>query len=111
MSRNRRSRARFRPPPIVTIAAFGLVLSACGGVAGNSQPVPVGWLAELPAAHYRQIHHVVVVVQENRSVDNLFAGFPGARTRPYGFNRLGEKITLRPVPLEAAWDFQHNSTS
>ncbi|HEY6485767.1 MAG TPA: alkaline phosphatase family protein [Candidatus Cybelea sp.] len=95
----------------MTIAALALALSACGGAASNSQPLPVGWLGALPATHYRQIHHVVVVLQENRSVDNLFLGFPGARTRPYGFNRLGEKITLKPVPLEAAWDFQHDSTS
>jgi phospholipase C len=109
VTHDRRSRTRFRLQRIGALAAVALALSACVG--GKESSVPLGWPAGLPAAHHRQIQHVVVIVQENRSVDNLFQGFPGARTRPYGFNRSGVKIMLKPVPLEAAWDFQHDSTS
>ncbi|MBV8149005.1 MAG: hypothetical protein JO092_07925, partial [Candidatus Eremiobacteraeota bacterium] len=30
------------------------------------------------------ISHVVIIVQENRTVDNLFNGFPNADTKPWG---------------------------
>lgn len=60
------------------------------------------------------IGHVVVVVQENRSTDNLFAAsvladggpFPGAdvsRSVEVG----GKRIALRPVPLEDPGDPPH----
>jgi len=91
--------------------AIALVLSACTGSAAGSPPESGSAPEGLPANHYRQIRHAVIIVQENRSVDNLFHGFPGADTRSYGFNRSGEKITLSPVRLEARWDFQHDSTS
>lgn len=40
-----------------------------------------------------KIKHVIVVVQENRTVDNLFQGFPGADTVSFGVSR-GQKKTL-----------------
>jgi phospholipase C len=58
-----------------------------------------------------KIKHVVIIVQENRTVDNLFYGFPGADTRRYGVRKNGIKVTLKPVGLEAKWDFHHDSTS
>jgi phospholipase C len=39
------------------------------------------------------IKHVVIIVQENRSFDNMFNGFPGADTVQVGHSRSG------PVPL------------
>jgi phospholipase C len=53
----------------------------------------------------------VIVIQENRSVDNLFQGFPGADTRPYGYDSAGKKIKLKPVGLDIQWDLAHSSTS
>src|SRR5580704_10838159 len=94
-----------------TIAGIVLILSACTGSAGGSPLTPDSPPPGALAKGQRQIHHVVIIVQENRSVDNLFQGFPGADTRPDGFDRRGDKITLKPIPLEAAWDFQHDSTS
>ena len=40
------------------------------------------------------IKHVVLIVQENRSFDNLFVGFPKARWKPYGYMHDGTKIAL-----------------
>jgi phospholipase C len=52
------------------------------------------------------IDHVVVIVQENRTPDNLFNGFPGADTVPYGYGH-GKTYTLAPVSLTAPWDINH----
>ncbi len=91
--------------------ALTLILSACTSGTSGVSPLTPGAPPIAPGKHARQIQHVVIVVQENRSVDNLFQGFPGANTRSYGFDRGGNKITLKPVPLEADWDFHHDSTS
>ena len=101
-----------------------LVLCACSGAFGSSRSLNSSpWsgspaffpLADLPrVAHLprnHKIQHVVIIIQENRSVDNLFQGFPGANTVPYGFNDKGQKIALRQVGLEAPWDFEHSSSS
>jgi phospholipase C len=43
------------------------------------------------------IEHVVMIVQENRSFDNIFAGFPGAQSRLYGYMSGGRRVALRPI--------------
>ncbi|HEY1868924.1 MAG TPA: hypothetical protein VGG70_11565, partial [Candidatus Cybelea sp.] len=58
-----------------------------------------------------KIQHVVVIIQENRTVDNLFYGLPGADTRSFGRNKNGTRIPLQPVGLETLWDFHHDHTS
>ena len=35
-----------------------------------------------------------MIVQENRSFDNLFQGYPGADTQSYGYTSTGKKVTL-----------------
>ncbi|MBV9233120.1 MAG: hypothetical protein JO030_03690, partial [Candidatus Eremiobacteraeota bacterium] len=54
-----------------------------------------------------KIKHVIVIVQENRSFNNLFYGFPGAATAKYGYDERGHKIALKPVGLETTWDIAH----
>lgn len=49
----------------------------------------------------------MIIVQENRSVDNLFNGLPGAETVTYGLNSKGLKIRLQPIPLTAPYDISH----
>ena len=46
------------------------------------------------------ITHVVIVIQENRTVDNLFNGFPGADTVTSG-DRNGKQFNLVPAQLGA----------
>jgi phospholipase C len=58
---------------------------------------------------YRQsspIQHVVIIMQENRSVDNLFNGFPGAQTVKVG-KHLGKPVLLMKVPLATTYDPGH----
>ncbi|HEX3671727.1 MAG TPA: alkaline phosphatase family protein, partial [Candidatus Cybelea sp.] len=56
-----------------------------------------------------KIDHVVIIVQENRSFNDLFYGFPGAKTAKYGLDSNNQKIELQPLPLSQSWDLQHNS--
>jgi phospholipase C len=58
-----------------------------------------------------KIQHVVVIVQENRSFDNLFQGYPGADTVPSGKNSRGQTITLQPVGLQVQYVIDHSATS
>jgi phospholipase C len=97
--------------------AAAALLSACNNQ--NLAPAPVTD-ANAPASVVREsggvpglskIKHVVIIIQENRSFDNLFQGFPGADTQSYGYNEKGEKITLEPVGLETTWDIEHTANS
>jgi phospholipase C len=54
------------------------------------------------------IQHVVIIVQENRSVDNLFNGLPGANTVQTGPAENGSTITLQPVNLVGTYDPSHS---
>ncbi|MBV9647652.1 MAG: hypothetical protein JO043_09330 [Candidatus Eremiobacteraeota bacterium] len=56
-----------------------------------------------------KIQHVVVILEENRGMDDLFQGFKNADTLPYGFDSNGNKIMLSPIPLEAPYDLDHTS--
>ncbi len=54
------------------------------------------------------IAHVVIIVQENRSVDNLFQFLPGADTQSFGYGSHGHQVIhLRPESLTAPYDPVH----
>ncbi len=98
------------------IAVSAASLSACGGNVGA--PLAMGQQADaerarvvLDSAGISKINHIVIVIQENRSLDNLFQGFPGADTRSYGYDSSGKKIKLGQIPLEITWDLDHSSTA
>lgn len=55
------------------------------------------------------IQHIVVIMQENRSFDNLFNGFPGADTVQSGMMG-GQVVPLRQVPLGGTPDIDHSHT-
>jgi len=91
------------------IGAAALLLGAtvaCGGGGsggGSSLPPPPGQTPP-PGA---PIQHVVIIFQENRTVDNLFNGFPGADTVTTGQTSTGQTVALQPVPFEAPYDLSH----
>ncbi len=92
----------------LTIVAGALVLASCAsGGAGNPR-VPLN-----PAAPMRTlttpISHVVFIIQENRSFNNLFLNYPGATTQDYGYDTYGNKIPLRKTSISTSWDISHNS--
>jgi phospholipase C len=56
-----------------------------------------------------KIQHVVIIIQENRSFNNLFMSYPGATTQTYGLNSKNQQITLQPVTLATTWDLEHDA--
>jgi phospholipase C len=54
-----------------------------------------------------QIQHVIIIMQENRTTDNLFHGLKGADTANYGINSKGQKITLTPQALANKYGLDH----
>ncbi len=68
----------------------------------------IAFAAPAAAAYPRGVlQHIVFVIQENRSVDNLFNGFPGADTVRVGRRHNGSPIKLRPISLSEPTDVDH----
>jgi phospholipase C len=55
-----------------------------------------------------KIEHVVYIVQENRSFDNLFQGYPGADTVANGKDSSGHVVELVPSTLGADYVIDHS---
>ncbi len=91
-------------------AVSALVLAGCG--MGNSAlPDMSGdaMMAALNETGAGKITHIVYIVQENRSFDNLFHNYPGADTVSSGKNSHGQTIVLHPVGLSAHYDIDHSA--
>lgn len=67
-------------------------------------------VAKAPAAGGK-IFHVVIIVQENRTVDDLFNGFPGANTTRSGLDSNGRTISLKLIKLTAPYLLYHQHKS
>lgn len=62
---------------------------ACGGNSANpvAQHLPaVVALREPAQTPANLIKHVIIIIQENRTFENLFSGFPHANAPTYGYN-------------------------
>jgi phospholipase C len=57
------------------------------------------------------IQHVVIVLQENRTFENIFHGFPGAHTVDFGYDHNGNKVVLAAVHLMTPYDPAHTLAS
>ena len=58
-----------------------------------------------------KITHVIWVVQENRSFDDMFQGYPGADTVSKGKDSFGKTIELRPISLKTAYEINHSAVA
>jgi len=56
-----------------------------------------------------KIRHVVYIVQENRSFDDMFQGYPGADTVSSGEDSSGGTIALQPVSLKTKYGIDHTA--
>ncbi len=79
-------------------ALLSVVLSGCGGGGGATPPAP--FLPPPPAKKGSHFTHIVVLIQENRTFDNLFATFPGADGTTIGKTHNGT-IRLHKSNLES----------
>ncbi len=99
-----------------TMAVFLLSVRGTGATQAPSIPEHIGVVqfANLdsvlfnPASRFK---HVVVIIQENRSFDNLFNGFPGANTVRYGKTHTGKSVALKPTPFEGPYDPDHEHSA
>ena len=101
----------------VLCSCVAAMLAGCGGSQPSIGAMPQSraivaraghggsWM--LPAAKSK-IQHIVIIVQENRTFNNLFLGYPGATTQSWGLDSDGKKIQLKPISLTTKWDLQHN---
>lgn len=103
----------------IALAVMPLALASCSSAAvGPSTGVPgVAPVRTTRTANARKvvtgspIQHVIFVIQENRTLNDLFLGFPGAFTQAYGYDEQGAKVPLRAQSLSTTWDISHDSKS
>jgi phospholipase C len=92
------------------IAAFSLTACSMGP---RSSALPSAenrsLLPAIGGSGAGKIEHVVYVVQENRSFDDLFQGYPGADTVSSGKDSKGRTIKLQPISLAKAYDISHSA--
>jgi phospholipase C len=99
---------------VATIATLGacasqntLPRSASGNAGGLRTSTLPGATPGFFPGNY--IKHIVIIVQENRSFDNLFYGFPGADYATTGLDSSNNTVTLAPTPFEGVYDPCHAS--
>ncbi len=102
------------PVALLNLAMIGalstcLFLTACGGGSGGGTPPPP------PPPPSAKIQHVVVIVQENRSTDNLFQDpmliARGAYIAQSGKDSIGNTIPLQKEGLAWSYNPGHNHSS
>ena len=89
--------------------ALGTLIGLAGGCGGGHFP------AALPNTHESRSHrsvvtlptYVIVIVQENRSVDNLFQTQPGVDTQNFGWSNH-KRVPLTMVDLNVQYDCDHS---
>ena len=77
---------------IVLVATAGLALAALAACSGGSQPTPFTHGAGVfhdSGTNPSPIQHIVLIIQENRTFNNLFATFPGATGTTTGYATFG----------------------
>ncbi len=78
------------------LAALLYSLSSCGGGSGGSG-----------SGDSSRIKHVVIIMQENRTPDNLLHGLPNADISSSGVDSHGQTIPLTSVSLVEPYDLSH----
>jgi phospholipase C len=73
----------------------------------GSPPPTIAPSAAPTSAGRGVIKHVVVIIQENRSFDNLFSGFPGADSATSGLTHTGQRVPLRAIGFDFFGDLDH----
>ena len=97
---------------VLAMSAAALAFASCSAGGGTPSLPAQSASGILRTMHHQTsknpIKHIVIIVQENRSFNNLFYDFHGATTVKYGYDSSGDKVTLQPVGLETTWDFVHD---
>src|SRR5450631_3268499 len=91
----------------VAVCASGVVGYALGCSIANISSSATPPVVSTGPASTTPIQHIVVIMQENRSFDNLFNGFPGADTVQSGKHK-GVTVPLALTPLGNGPDLDHS---
>jgi phospholipase C len=111
--------------PLLGLLGSLAFLTACGGPQTSVGALGTAASSVLPKQSdpaYRRfrprfgsgsapITHVVIIIQENRTVDNLFNSLPGADTVQTGLNSAGRTVPLMPESLSAHYDLIHTHSA
>jgi phospholipase C len=95
----------------VSIVVAVAMLAGCRGSQPSLPSVQSGALSGPDAVAGGKIKHIVYIVQEGRSFDNLFQGYPGADTVSKGMNSKGQTIALQPWSLKKAYRIDESAGS
>ena len=93
------------PRVLVAVLALAMVVFGLTSDSPRSQAQPVD------ASGYRTtwpIKHVIFIVKENRSFDQLFGLFPGANGTTVGRMKQGERPLTQGIPERLQHDLLHN---
>jgi len=94
---------------VAALTALAFILSGCSGSQRSLPYMQSGAaLGVLGATGAGKITHIVYIVQENRSFNDLFNGYPGAHTVTRGKISTGETVKLQPVPLSYQYTIDHS---
>jgi phospholipase C len=94
----------------VAVTLATIMFAGCGGGASRTAPVARGGSGQTRAVKtipVGKIEHVVIIVQENRTLNNLFLNYPNATTQSWGLDSNNNHITLQPISLKAPYDLDH----
>jgi phospholipase C len=94
------------------------LLAGCAGGAGGAGVPSTAYLSqthilpvlippETPTSGGSPIKHVIVIIQENRTMDNMFNGFPFANTVTTGLDSHNKVVAMQPQGLEWPFDPDH----
>ena len=95
-------------PLLLTLGTSGL--AGCGAGASLAAAPSVaapGSSGDAVAMEKKLIKHIVIIVQENRSFDNMFNGYPGADTSQVGTIHTGQIIPLQQISLKVGFNIAH----
>src|SRR5581483_12027379 len=91
---------RVKPLFTAPLLAALVTLAACSASPGTPalpSRASSGLLQSLQTQSAGKIRHIVWIVQENRSFDDVFRAYPGADTVSSGEDSHGNTIALQPI--------------
>ena len=96
---------------VLFTSSLCVLASIATGCGGGHAPAALPDRANVRAHRAASLtlpNYVIVMVQENRTVDNLFQTQPGVDTQSYGFDSHGNQISLQMIPLQTTFDCKHS---
>ena len=89
------------------ILAAAMLVAGCAGSFERAPGTHRFGSSVLHAGGSSPIKHIIIIIQENRTFDNMFHGFPGANTVNTGKGH-GTTYTLQPINLTWPRDLNHD---